>query len=53
MADHPRVIFQDGPAGRRAALVAGPEIWELVVFLREIDERRETAISAADREVAA
>ncbi len=53
MADHPRVVFRDGPAGRRAALVAGPDIWELVVVLREIDERGETATSAADREVAA
>lgn len=47
MADHPGVVFRDGPAGRRPALVVGPDIWELVTFLREIDERGEAAVSAA------
>lgn len=47
MADHPGVAFRDGPAGRRAALVVGPDVWELVVFLREIDERGPAALSAA------
>ena len=47
MADHPGVVFRDGPAGRRAALVVGPDVWELVSFLREIDERGPAALSAA------
>lgn len=47
MAEHPGVIFKDGPGGRRPALKVGPDIWELVKFLREIDERGEPAISAA------
>ncbi|MGH3569045.1 MAG: hypothetical protein ACRDRH_24085 [Pseudonocardia sp.] len=47
MADHPGVTFRDGPGGRRAALVVGPDVWELVVFLREIDERGEAALAAA------
>lgn len=47
MADHPGIVFRDGPAGRRAALVVGPDVWELVVFLQEIDERGEAAVSAA------
>lgn len=47
MADHPGITFRDGPAGRRAALVVGPDVWELVVFLSEIDERAEGAIDAA------
>lgn len=28
--DHPLVIFRDGPAGRRARLVAGPDVWQVV-----------------------
>lgn len=48
MADHPGVTFRDGPGGRRAALVVGPDVWELVVFLREIDERGEAALAAAE-----
>jgi hypothetical protein len=47
MADHPGIVFRDGPAGRRAALVVGPDVWELVSFLREIDERGPSATSAA------
>ena len=39
MADHPGVIFKDGPTGRRAALASGPDVWEVIKFLREIDER--------------
>lgn len=47
MADHPGVIFKDGPAGRRAALACGPDVWEVIKFLREVDERGPAAIDAA------
>jgi hypothetical protein len=47
MADHPGVIFKDGPSGRRAALAYGPDIWEVIKFLREVDERGPSAIDAA------
>lgn len=47
MADHPGVIFKDGPSGRRAALAYGPDIWEIVKVLREMDERGEGAVDAA------
>ena len=47
MADHPGVFFKDGPSGRRAALAYGPDVWEIVKFLREIDERGPAALAAA------
>jgi hypothetical protein len=47
MADHPGVIFKDGPTGRRAALASGPDVWEVIKFLREIDERGPAALDAA------
>lgn len=47
MADHPGVIFKDGPSGRRAALAYGPDVWEVVKFLREVDERGPAALAAA------
>lgn len=47
MADHPGVIFKDGPSGRRAALAFAPDVWEVVKVLREIDERGEQAVAAA------
>lgn len=47
MADHPGVIFKDGPSGRRAALAYGPDVWEVIKFLGEVDERGPGAIDAA------
>jgi hypothetical protein len=47
MADHPGIVFKDGPTGRRAALAYGPDVWEVVKFLREIDERGAAALTAA------
>ena len=53
MADHPGVIFKDGPSGRRAALAFGPDVWEIIKFLREIDERGPGALDAAAESFAA
>lgn len=36
MLDHPGIVFRDGPAGRRAALVGGPDVWEVVGGLRGV-----------------
>jgi hypothetical protein len=47
MGDHPGVIFKDGPTGRRAALAYGPDVWEVVKFIREVDERGHAALDAA------
>lgn len=30
MMEHPGVIFRPGPAGRRAGLATGPDVWEIV-----------------------
>ena len=34
MDAHPGVIFRDGPAGRRAVLTGGPDVWEVVRAIR-------------------
>lgn len=34
MDAHPGVVFRDGPAGRRAVLTAGPDVWEVVRAIR-------------------
>ena len=44
--EHLGVVFKDGPSGRRAALAAGPDVWEVVRALREVDERGEAAVDA-------
>lgn len=35
MDAHPGVLFRDGPAGRRAVLVGGPDVWEVVRAIRD------------------
>lgn len=45
-AEHPGVVFKDGPSGRRAALALGPDISEVISVLRDIDERGEPALEA-------
>ena len=30
MDEHPGVFFRQGPTGRRATLVAGPDVWEVI-----------------------
>lgn len=37
MEEHPGVIFRDGPAGRRATLIGGPDVWEI---LRSVQSAR-------------
>lgn len=34
MDAHPGVLFREGPAGRRAVLVGGPDVWEVVRAVR-------------------
>jgi hypothetical protein len=46
MAEHPQIVFKDGPAGRRAALRIGPDIWEIVKFMRELDKTGKEALDA-------
>jgi hypothetical protein len=36
--EHPGIIFRPGPTGRRAALSAGPDVWEVIAALNAIRE---------------
>ena len=48
--EHPGIVFKDGPSGR-AALVAGPDVWEVVAAVRGAgakDERRAVAAAAEE-----
>jgi hypothetical protein len=33
-AEHPGIVFLPGPTGRRAGLIAGPDVWEVVRAVR-------------------
>ena len=34
--EHPGIMFRPGPTGRRAALVGGPDVWEVIATLQTI-----------------
>ena len=36
MYEHPLITFKDGPAGRRARLVGGPDVWEVIGAVRSV-----------------
>lgn len=36
MREHPGIVFRDGPAGRRAGLVCGPDVWEVLRVLKDV-----------------
>jgi hypothetical protein len=46
MEDHPGIVFRDGPAGRRAALAGGPDVWEVIDTLHGTGLKGERAIAA-------
>jgi hypothetical protein len=50
--EHPGIVFQAGPTGRRATLSGGPDVWEVVTALHAIrDESPELAAEPLLQEV--
>jgi hypothetical protein len=47
MEDHPGIVFRDGPTGRRAGLVGGPDLWEVIAAVRANKLDGEAALVAA------
>ena len=37
MVSHPGITFREGPAGRRAGVVGGPDVWEVVEVWNDSD----------------
>jgi hypothetical protein len=34
--EHPLITFRDGPTGRRAGVIGGPDVWEIVMWIRDL-----------------
>lgn len=47
MEDHPGIVFRAGPAGSRAALAAGPDVWEIIRVVRNVEGSGEAAVEQA------
>lgn len=51
--EHPMITFRDGPTGRRAGLVGGPDVWEVAMWLDDLVDGADPAAElAADGVVA-
>jgi hypothetical protein len=51
--EHPLITFRDGPAGRRASVVGGPDVWEIVMWLEDLaGEKDPAAVLAAEQGIA-
>jgi hypothetical protein len=35
-AEHPLITFRDGPTGRRARLLGGPDVWEVAMWVEDL-----------------
>lgn len=44
--DNPGICFRDGPAGRRAGLVGGSDVWEVISALRTVPETGAARVAA-------
>lgn len=44
---HPLIRFVDGATGRRARLLRGPDVWELVSFVRRSEAEGEDKVAHA------
>lgn len=45
--EHPGIVFRGGPSGRRAALAAGPDVWEVISTVSGTNVKGDKAIAAA------
>jgi hypothetical protein len=47
----PGIVFREGPAGRRAALLGGPDVWEVIRDLRHTPGRGARRVAALADEI--
>jgi len=47
MDRHSGIVFRSGPAGRRPGLAGGPDVWEVVRVVRNVETRGDRAIAEA------
>lgn len=49
--EHPMITFRDGPTGRRAGLIAGPDVWEIAMWIDDLGPVDDPATELASDEV--
>lgn len=48
--EHPLITFRDGPAGRRAGLIGGPDVWEVAMWLEDLAGEADPAATLAEEQ---
>lgn len=49
--EHPMITFRDGPTGRRAGLITGPDVWEVAMWIDDLTGTNEPAKGLASEGV--
>jgi hypothetical protein len=45
--EHPMITFRDGPTGRRAGLIGGPDVWEVAMWIDDLEASEDRAATLA------
>jgi len=45
--EHPMITFRDGPTGRRAGLITGPDVWEVAMWIDDLAGQKDPAKALA------
>lgn len=49
--EHPMITFRDGPTGRRAGLITGPDVWEVAMWIDDLSGLKDPAKTLAKDEL--
>jgi hypothetical protein len=45
--EHPMITFRDGPTGRRAGLIGGPDVWEVAIWIDDLTPVKDPVVKLA------
>jgi hypothetical protein len=51
--EHPLITFRDGPTGRRAGLVGGPDAWEIAMWVEDLSSEADPIAALVEESVLA
>jgi hypothetical protein len=49
--EHPMITFRDGPTGRRAGLIGGPDVWEVAMWVDDLATESDPIAAVAEDSV--
>ena len=53
LVEHPFITFRDGPTGRRAGLVGGPDLWEVAMWVEDLSSEPDPVATLVEESVLA